>query len=196
MGTMPTRYGSGEFLGHLCWQISDNVNSFRIDKLDLQTEIFGPRYEPGGGYVKMSLGYMTWIPAGSHEGITGTVTIPGNVAGALLALNPQRIVGSGFESIFSFIENVAPPDAPSPPDPQMTIGTAGGSTAIRVNVGAGINPVKQVSVTLSSDYVLVGGAFPRPVSTPAHGTISNGTTALFLEPEAAALVAAGAAAYA
>ncbi len=84
----------------------------------------------------------------------------------------------------------------------QTLGSVNG-TPIIADIGPGLGTDVLARVTLSADYVMVRPpGFPtRP---PAGGdvgkrpfpTIPSGTTCQFLKPEAAALVAAGAAIYA
>jgi hypothetical protein len=77
----------------------------------------------------------------------------------------------------------------------------GGSTPITVDIGAGVrgNPEAAVAVTLSTDYAMTDppGYPSRPnftgTATPQFPqTIASGLTITLLQPEAAALVAAGA----
>lgn len=83
----------------------------------------------------------------------------------------------------------------------QTLGTVNG-TPIVAELGGGLGTDVLVRVTLSANYVMVAPpGFPsRPpagTSTPFFPhTVLSGATVSFLKPEAAALVAAGAAVYA
>jgi hypothetical protein len=84
----------------------------------------------------------------------------------------------------------------------QTLGAVNG-TPIVADIGGGLGNDVIALVTLSTDYVMVNPpGFPlRPpavgeVSKRLWPTVPNGTTCKFLKPEAAALVAAGAAVYA
>ncbi len=81
----------------------------------------------------------------------------------------------------------------------------GGATPITVDIGAGVrgNPETAVKVTLSTNYAMLDppGYPSRPSftgsATPQYPfTVLSGATVTLLQPEAAALVAAGAASYA
>jgi hypothetical protein len=84
----------------------------------------------------------------------------------------------------------------------QTLGTVNG-TPIVADLGLGLGTDVLARVTLSADYIMVSPP-GFPVRPPADGEVSkrlwpivpNGTTCKFLKPEAAALVAAGAAVYA
>ncbi|GLQ82874.1 hypothetical protein GCM10007881_63970 [Mesorhizobium huakuii] len=194
-------FGSGYYLGYLQDTISDSYTY--VHKLDRKCDVFGDRPVPGEQWGRINLNSCgrygkTWFDASDTMGIgvSDICTLPGNVARALVGTNIRSINLDHFgtsDLIITLIEWVDPPAPPAPPDPLHTIGTAGASTAIRIEIGAPINPVLTVGVTLTEDYSPIGGAFPRPVATPAHGTIPSGTTVQFFGPEAAALVAASAA---
>jgi hypothetical protein len=87
----------------------------------------------------------------------------------------------------------------------QTLGTANGSPVI-AELGGGLGANESlVRVNLTADYTMLDpGGFPeRPpagnasyVNKGIPRTITSGTTVSFLKPEAAALVAAGAAVYA
>jgi hypothetical protein len=84
----------------------------------------------------------------------------------------------------------------------QTLGSVNG-TPIIADIGGGLGSDVLARVTLSADYIMVRPpGFPvRPpsdgeVSKRLFPTVPNGTTCKFLKPEAAALVAAGAAVYA
>lgn len=82
------------------------------------------------------------------------------------------------------------------------VGNVGG-TPIVAELGGGLSPDRLATVTLSADYTMekipgfpsrppAGGATPKALPK----VIASGSTVQFLVPEAAALVAAGAATYA
>jgi hypothetical protein len=84
----------------------------------------------------------------------------------------------------------------------QTLGAVNG-TPIVADLGLGLGTDVLARVTLSADYVMTNPpGFPlRPpadseISKRLFPTVPNGTTCKFLKPEAAALVAAGAAVYA
>ncbi|MES5486556.1 hypothetical protein QMZ05_27675 [Bradyrhizobium sp. INPA03-11B] len=194
------RYGYGRYLGYLQWEWP--FDGLFFETATRRCDIYGDGPSIGQQRARVNLNSsgryeMTWFAA---DGATyqGICVLPKNVADVFLALNPTSINldTHEVEPTITLIEWLEPPAPPAPPDAQQTIGVAGGSTSIRVNIGATINHATPVSVTLSADYVLTDGAFPRPIGTPAHGTIVAGATVQLFEPEAAALVGAGAAAYA
>lgn len=83
----------------------------------------------------------------------------------------------------------------------QTLGTVNGIPIV-AEFGGGLSPEGLARVTLSANYVMAN--LPGyPVRPPADGeaskrlwpTVPSGTTCNFLKPEAAALVAAGAASY-
>ena len=88
----------------------------------------------------------------------------------------------------------------------LQVGTINsGATAIIIDLGNGVRgtPETAVAVILSTNYTMIDppGYPSRPSftgdATPQYPqTIASGTTLTLLQPEAAALVAAGAASYA
>ncbi|WP_371423286.1 hypothetical protein [Tardiphaga sp.] len=86
-------------------------------------------------------------------------------------------------------------------NPQQ-LGTVNG-VPIVAELGGGLSPEGLARVTLSANYVMANPP-GYPTRPPADGeyskrlwpTVPSGTTCNFLKPEAAALVAAGAAIYA